>query len=430
LETVPLWVLLLALAVLILCSAFFAMSETALMAANKFRLRHLAKRGNRGATTALWLLDRTDKLLSLVLIANTLINAMATALVTAIAILFFGHQESVITMATAVVAFLLIVFAEISPKVIGATYPERISLVAAIILRPMMHPAKPIIWFVNLFVSSVLKLLRIQSGGNAHEHRVSPEELRSIVLEGGNFIPQKHKSILLNLFDLETISVEDIMTPRAQIEAIDLASSVAAIKQELTTCYHNKLVVYEGEINKIIGVLHVRKAVALLNRDDELTVEHFRELLSTPYYIPQDTGVFTQLQYFQENRERLGIIVDEYGEVQGIVTLEDIMEEMIGEFTTSVPGASRSDSFGWDKDGACLLEGSTPLRDINKRLGLNFPLDGPKTVNGLLLEQLQEIPDSPIALKMGSCVIEVVQVQNQAIKVVKLLRLPAPKRAI
>ena len=430
-ETVPLWVLILALAVLILCSAFFAMSETALMAANKYRLRHLAKRGNRGAVTTLWLLDRTDKLLSLVLIANTLINAMATALVTAIAILFFGHEESVITIATAVVAFLLIVFAEISPKVIGATYPERISLVAAIVLKPMMRAAKPIIWFVNLFVSSVLKALRIKSGGqNAHEHRVSPEELRSIVLEGGNFIPQKHKSILLNLFDLETISVEDIMTPRAQIEAIDLASSVAEIKQELTTCYHNKLVVYEGEINKIIGVLHVRKAVALLNQEDELTVEHFRALLSTPYYIPQDTGVFTQLQYFQENRERLGIIVDEYGEVQGIVTLEDIIEEMIGEFTTSVPGASRSDSFGWDKDGACLLEGSTPLRDINKRLGLNFALDGPKTLNGLLLEQLQEIPDSPIALKMGSCVIEVVQVQNQAIKVVKLLRLGAAKRPL
>jgi len=406
------------------------MSETALMAANKYRLRHLAKRGNRGAITTLWLLDRTDKLLSLVLIANTLINAMATALVTAIAILFFGHEESVITIATAVVAFLLIVFAEISPKVIGATYPERISLVAAVILRPMMHAAKPVIWFVNLFVSTVLKLLRIQSGGNVHEHRVSPEELRSIVLEGGNFIPQKHKSILLNLFDLETISVEDIMTPRAQIEAIDLASSVAEIKQELTTCYHNKLIVYEGEINKIIGVLHVRKAVALLNQDDELTVEHFRALLSTPYYIPQDTGVFTQLQYFQENRERLGIIVDEYGEVQGIVTLEDIIEEMIGEFTTSVPGASRSDSFAWDKDGVCMLEGSTPLRDINKRLGLNFALDGPKTVNGLLLEQLQEIPDSPIALKMGSCVIEVVQVQNQAIKVVKLLRLNTAKRNI
>jgi Mg2+/Co2+ transporter CorB len=186
--------------------------------------------------------------------------------------------------------------------------------------------------------------------------------------------------------------------------------------------------VYEGEINRIVGVLHVRKAVALLNEGEDLTVSHFRELLSTPYYIPPDTGVFTQLQYFQENRERLGIIVDEYGEVQGIVTLEDIIEEMIGDFTTSTPTAARGDSFDWDAQGECLLEGSTPLRDINKRLGLNFPLDGPKTVNGLLLELLQEIPESPIALKAGNCVVEVVKVQNQAIKAVKLMRPTAAKR--
>jgi Mg2+/Co2+ transporter CorB len=415
-------VLILALVVLILCSAFFAMAETAMMAANKHRLRHLAKRGNRGAITTLWLLERTDKLLSLVLIANTLINAMATALVTAIAILFFGHEESVITVATAVVAFLLIVFAEISPKVIGATYPERISLASSLLLKPLMAAAKPVIWFVNLFVTIVLKIFRIKSGEDVPQHRVSPEELRSIVLEGGNFIPQKHKSILLNLFDLETISVEDIMTPRSQIEALNLAVPVDEIMNQLTTCYHNKLPVYEGEINQIVGILHVRKAVALLNQDEELTVEHFRELLSTPYYIPQDTGVFTQLQYFQENKERLGIIVDEYGEVQGLVTLDDIIEEMIGEFTTSVPGAARSDSFGWDAQGECLLEGATPLRDINKRLGLAFALDGPKTLNGLMLEQLQEIPEAPISLKIGNCVIEVIQVQNQAIKVVKLKR--------
>jgi Mg2+/Co2+ transporter CorB len=428
LETIPLWVLVAALVVLILCSAFFAMAETAMMAANKYRLRHLAKRGHRGAITTLWLLERTDKLLSLVLIANTLINAMATALVTAIAILFFGHEESVLTIATAVVAFLLIVFAEISPKVIGATYPEKISLASSLVLKPLMAVAKPVIWFVNLFVKLVLKLLRIKSGANEHQHRLSPEELRSIVLEGGNFIPQKHKSILLNLFDLETISVEDIMTPRAQVEALNLAVPVEEIKHQLTTCYHNKLPVYEGEINQIVGILHVRKAVALLNQAEELTVEHFRELLNTPYYIPQDTGVFTQLQYFQENKERLGIIVDEYGEVQGLVTLDDIIEEMIGEFTTSVPGAARSETFGWDAKGERLLEGSTPLRDINKQLGVNFPLDGPKTLNGLLLEQLQEIPDAPICLKIGNCVIEVIQVQNQSIKVVKLTRPPGHKR--
>ena len=425
----PIWALVIALIVLILCSAFFAMAETALMAANKYRLRHLAKRGNRGAITTLWLLERTDKLLSVVLIANTLINTTATALVIAIAILHFGPEENVLAIATAVVAFLLIVFAEISPKVIGATYPEKIALASSAVLKPLMAASQPVVWFVNLFVTIVLKLLGIKSGGNADEHRVSPDELRSIVMEGGNFIPQKHKSILLNLFDLETISVEDIMTPRSQIEALNLAVPVDEIKHQLTTCYHNKLLVYEGEINQIVGVLHVRKAVALLNEADELTVEHFRELLSAPYYIPQDTGVFTQLQYFQEKRERLGIIVDEYGEVQGLVTLEDIIEEMIGEFTTSVPGAARSESFSWDANGECLLEGSTPLRDINKRLDLEFPVDGPKTLNGLLLEELQEIPDAAISVKIGNCVIEVIQAQNQSIKVVKLTR-PPGKRSV
>jgi Mg2+/Co2+ transporter CorB len=398
------------------------MAETALMAANKYRLRHLAKRGHRGAVTTLWLLERTDKLLSLVLIANTLINAMATALVTAIAILFFGHEESVITIATAAVAFLLIVFAEIAPKVIGATYPERISLGTSLVLRPLMKLAKPAIWFVNLFVSAILRPLGIRAGADAHQQRLSPEELRTVVLEGGNFMPQKHKSILLNLFDLEKISVDDIMTPRSQIEALNLSLPVEDIKAQLTTCYHNKLPVHDGEINRIVGILHVRKAVGLLNEADELSADHFRELLTEPYFIPQDTDVFTQLQYFQENKERLGIIVDEYGEVQGLVTLEDIIEEMIGDFTTSTPGTARADAMAWNAKGECLLEGSTPLRDINKKLGLDLPLDGPKTVNGLLLEQLQEIPEFPIALKVGQCVIEVVQVQNQSIKIVKLLR--------
>jgi Mg2+/Co2+ transporter CorB len=428
LETVPLWALVLALVLLILCSAFFAMAETALMAANKYRLRHLAKRGHRGAVTTLWLLERTDKLLSLVLIANTLINAMATALVTAIAILFFGHEESVITIATASVAFLLIVFAEIAPKVIGATYPERISLGTSVVLRPLMKLAKPAIWFVNLFVSAILRPLGIRASAEAHQQRLSPEELRTVVLEGGSLMPQKHKSILLNLFDLEKISVEDIMTPRSQIEALNLALPVDEVKAQLTTCYHNKLPVHDGEINRIVGILHVRKAVALLNQADALTTDHFRALLTEPYFIPQDTDVFTQLQYFQENKERLGIIVDEYGEVQGLVTLEDIIEEMIGDFTTSTPGNARADAMAWNAKGECLLEGSTPLRDINKKLSLDLPLDGPKTVNGLLLELLQEIPEFPIALKVGQCVIEVVQVQNQSIRVVKLLRPVVIKR--
>lgn len=419
----PLWVLVAALIVLISFSAFFAMAETALMAANRYRLRNLAKRGHRVAINTLWLLDRTDQLLSLILIANTLVNAMATALVTAIAILFFGYDANAIAMAIALLALVLIVFAEVAPKFIGARFPENISLSASVLLKPLMALGAPVIWLVNLFVRAVLAVLQVRPA-NSQPLRMSQEELRSIVLDGGNAIPHKHKSILLNLFDLENLSVADIMTPRAQVEALNLAVPVADIKAQLTTCYHNKLPVYEGEINRIVGILHVRHAVALLNEEAELTAAHFRALLTTPYFIPQDTMVFTQLQYFQENKERLGIIVDEYGEVQGLVTLDDIIEEMIGEFTTSVPGAARSETFDWDARGECLLEGTTALRDVNKQLGLQFPIDGPKTLNGLLLEQLQDIPDAPVALKISGVIIEVIQVKNQAIKVVKLCRPP------
>jgi Mg2+/Co2+ transporter CorB len=427
LDTIPLWALVLALALLILFSAFFAMTETALMAANKYRLRHLAEGGNRGAITTLWLLERTDRFLSLVLIANILLNAMCAALVTVIAIRLFGAEESVVTAAAAAVAFLLIVFAEVSPKVIGATYPEPIAVATSLPLKGLMRLGRPLISFVNLFVRALLKLLRISTLPNAARQRLSREELRSVVLEGGSFIPQKHRSILLNLFDLESVKVDDIMTPRSRIEAIDLLDPVHAIVEALAGCYHNKLPVYEGEINRVIGILHVRKALGLLRETGELSTEHLRGLMVPPYFIPEDTRALDQLQRFQEERERLGIIVDEYGEVQGLVTLDDIIEEMIGSFTTSEPDSAEQCTASWDAEGECLLDGSTPLRDINKHLGLDLPLDGPRTVNGLLLETLQEIPEAPIALKIGGCVIEVVQVQNQAVKQVKLLR-PVPSR--
>ena len=421
-DSVPFWVQLSALLALTFISAFFAISETALLSLNRHRIKHLARRGSRLAITTLWLLDHTDRMLSLILIANTLLNALITALVTSIAISAFGNNQEVLTIATAVVAFFLIVFAEITPKVIGATYPERIALPASLIIKPLILLARPVIWFVNLFVRGLLYLMRLRTGVDVRDQRLSPEELRSMVLEGGNFIPVKHKSILLNLFGLESVTVEDVMTPRAQIEALNLAVPVAEIKHQLTTCYHNKLLVFEGEINHVVGILHVRKAMALLNQEDELTVEHFRELLTPPYFIPAETNLFAQLQYFQENYERLGIIVDEYGEVQGLVTLDDIIEEMVGEFTTSTPGATRGDQFDWDKQGECLLEGSTSLREVNKRLNLDLPIDGPKTLNGLLLEILQDIPEASVSLKITGIVIEIVQVQEHTIRMVKLYR--------
>jgi Mg2+/Co2+ transporter CorB len=391
-----------------------------MMALSRYRIRHLASDGNQRAILVLNLLDQTERLLGVILLGNNIVNTATSALAATFAIHYFGESQYALAIASTAVAFAIIIFAELTPKVIGATYPERIALLIAPILRVLTIVLNPLVWLTNLIVKRLLQILGVQ--GKPAESAISAEELRMIVLEGGNFIPQKHKSILLNLFGLEQISVEDVMTPRSQIEALNLAASVEEIVHELTTCYHNKLPVYEGEINRIVGILHVRKAMVLLNQEEDLTVEHFRQLLTAPYFIPEDTGVFTQLQYFQENHERLGIIVDEYGEVQGLVTLEDIIEEMIGEFTTSMPGAARADSFNWDGNGACLLEGATPLREINKHLGLDFPLDGPKTLNGLLLEELREIPEANVSLKMEGCVVEIVQSQNQAIKVVKLIR--------
>jgi Mg2+/Co2+ transporter CorB len=422
LDAVPLWAQIIALAVLIFLSAFFAMTETALMAASRHRLRHLARRGSRSAAAALWLLDRTDRMLTVVLISSTLINALATVLVTLIAVTMFGNHETVLVIAIAVVSLLLIVFAQILPKVVGASNPDRIALPASLVLRPLLTLLQPLIWLVHLLVSGLLRLLHVSGRDSARDQRLSPDELRLMVMESGGIVPNKHLTILLNLFDLEKISVEDVMTPRAQIESLNLSVPVEEIKQQLTTCYHNKLPVHEGEINKVVGILHVRKAIALLNQEEELTVDDFRRLLMPPYFIPEDTDALTQMQYFQENHERLGLIVDEYGEVHGLVTLDDIIEEMVGEFTTSAPGAARADLHGWDGHGECLVEGSTTLREINKRLGLHFPLDGPKTMNGLLLEWLQDIPEAHVALKLAGCVIEIVQVQNQAIKVVKLVK--------
>ncbi|RJF97745.1 HlyC/CorC family transporter [Noviherbaspirillum saxi] len=419
-DAVPLWAQILGLVLLLLLSGFFSISETAMMALSRYRVRHLASGGNRRATLVLKLLDQTERLLGVILLGNNLINSAASALAASFAIYYFGQSKYALAIASAAVSFAIIIFAEITPKVIGATYPERIALLVAPILRVLMVVMNPLVWITNLIVKFLLRLLRVPE--KPSDMAMSTDELRSIVLESGHFIPQKHKSILLNLFALEDLSVEDVMTPRAQIEALNIAMPVEEILHQLATCYHNKLPVYEGEINRVVGILHVRKTIALLDQRDELTSEHFRHLLTPPYFIPEDTGVFTQLQYFQENHERLGIVVDEYGEVQGLVTLEDIIEEMIGEFTTSMPGAARAEGFAWDDNGECLVEGATTLRDINKHLGLALPVDGPKTLNGLLLEELRDIPEAAISLKVADCIIEIVQVQNQSIKVVKLIK--------
>ncbi|MCX7891631.1 MAG: HlyC/CorC family transporter [Burkholderiales bacterium] len=415
------------LAVLLVLSGFFSIAETSMMALNRFRLRHLARLGSRPAQRATALMARTDRLLGVILLCNNLVNSAAAVLVGVVTVRLFGDSEWALGIGTATVTFLILVFSEITPKVIGATFPEAIALRLVYVLGPLLRVLYPVVWFVNLFPSLLLRLLRIVPGGAAESQRLSPEELRSLVLEHSHLVPRKHQSILVNLFDLERITVEDVMTPRSQIEAIDLDAPEEEIAEKLATSYHTRVPVYRGELNNVLGILHLRRALALRREGGGIDKEALRALLAEPYFVPADTPVFTQLQFFQENRQRVAIVVDEWGEVQGLVTLEDIIEEFVGEFTTSAP--LRASGYGWDKAGTALVEGATPLRELNRKLGLALPLEGPKTLNGLILEYLQEIPEAGVSVKIAGVPMEIVQTQDRVVKTVRLFRPAAAETA-
>ena len=422
-ENIPFWAQLIALLVLLLASAFFSIAETSMMALNRYRLGHLVKQGRSGAALTASLLGRTEKLLGTILLGNNIANTALTAIVTALAIRQFGDDDRTLLVASTSVALLIIVFCEITPKVIGATYPERIALPASFVLSALMKVASPAVWTINLAVGRLLALMRIDTGREAA--RMSTEELRTIVLESGAFMPQKHRAILVNLFELEDITVDDVMIPRHRIESLDIATSEAVIRQQLATCFHNKLPVHEGEVNRIVGVLHVRRALSLLSRES-FDTDELREQLSEPYFVPSGTPVFTQLQFFQENRERMAMVIDEYGEVLGLVTLEDIIEEIIGEFTTSAPGGEGG--LRWNENGEVAIEGSAPLRELNRRLGTEFPLDGPRTLTGLVLEALQELPEGAVSVRFGNIAVEVVQIQDRTIRSLRLRRIAGKPR--
>lgn len=416
-ENIPISALFGLLGILLVISGFFSMAETSMMAANRYRLRHLAQQGHRGARQALELLARTDRLLGVILLFNNLVNSAAATLVSVIAIELFGENKWALGAGTLAVTFAILVFSEISPKVVGASFADRLAIVFAYLLTPLLRLAYPIVWFVNLFVSALLKILRLPTRPENGDATLTQEELRTLVLESGNFIPHKHRSILLNLFELDAITVEDMMTPRAAIEALDLAAPWADVMTRLSTCYHTRLPVYREDPGSIIGILHMRRVIAPLQRG-ELDIAEIEAQIQAPYYIPARTPVFTQLQFFQENRQRIGLVVDEYGEVLGLVTLEDILEEIIGEFTTSTP--SSATGLGWNSEGHALVEGSRSLREINRKLGTHFPLDGPKTLNGLILEHFQDIPETGVSIKVMEVPIEIIQTQNKSVKVAKI----------
>jgi Mg2+/Co2+ transporter CorB len=413
------------LAVLLVVSGFFSMAETSMMALNRYRLRVLVRQGHGGAKIASELLSRTDRLLGVILLMNNLVNTAAAVLVSVITVDLFGQDRIALMVGTIFVTFLILVFSEITPKVVGAAYAERIALATAYVLKPLLRLLHPIVSFVNLFVSALLFIVRLKPA-RAEQQRLTLEDLRHLVLESGQFIPKKHQSILINLFDLEAITVEDVMTPRARIEAIDLEAPLEAIVEQLATSYHTRLPVYRGEPGTMVGILHLRRVLHPLRRD-ELDKERLEALLAQPYYVPAGTAVFAQLQYFQEAQQRMALVVDEYGELLGLVTLEDILEEIIGEFTTTGPVRSRG--FAWDSEGTTLVEGTASLRDLNRKLGLALPLEGPKTLNGLIVEHLQDIPESGVSVKIAGVPMEIVQTQDRVIRTVRLFRPRVPEAA-
>jgi len=422
-DNIPLGWLFAALAALLAFSGFFSMSETCMMALNRYRLKHLVREGSRGARLAAKLLERTDELLAFILAGNTVINAATTILVAEISRRLLGDGDYVLAIATAAASFAILIFAEILPKILGATHAEAIALGASYALTPLIRATKPVMWVINVIVRGLLRLLRIKQVGDKHGGHLSMEELRTLVLEGGKFIPKKHQSIFLNLFELEDMTVDDTMTPRGQIEHLDLKDDIEDIRNALSTAHHTRLVVCENGLDNVVGVIHVRKVLNATRRE-RIDLATLRTIIREPYFVPEGTPLLDQLSNFQDNQRHLGLVVDEYGEILGLVTLKDILEEIVGEFTSQAIGSSAL--FHREPDGSVIADGSCSLRVLNRKAGYEFPLDGHKTINGLLLEQLEDIPEAGLSLVVGDQPVEILQVQDRMVKVVRILPRPAP----
>ena len=403
---------------LLVLSAFFSIAETAMMAINRYRLRHLVSEGSTAAARVQELLKRTDRLLGGILIGNTLSITGATTVAGFIAAYFFGDDRLVVFLTPVAVGFIMIVFAEITPKVIGATHPETTALLLSLPVKLALYLLDIPAWFINLFARPLLRLAGIRSGQDSDTPKLSPEEIRTLVLESSSFMPKKHLSILLNLFDLGAISVQDVMVPRARIESVCLEDGMETVMRQLVTAHHMRMPVFRNHEGELAGILYLKRVLAALPTRT-LDQEALEALLEEPYYVPATTSVLTQLQYFQENREHIALVVDEYGELFGLVAVEDIIEEIIGKFTTTLPTAG---PLSWDEDGSATADGAMPVREVNRALGLSLPTDGPKTLNGLIVEHLQEIPEADVSIKIGNVAMEIVHAQGRTIKSVRIFR--------
>jgi Mg2+/Co2+ transporter CorB len=409
------------LAGLLILAAFFAGSETALMSVNRYRLRHRANEGSRGARLAEALLKRPDRLIGLILFLSTIVNVITPILVGFIALRVGG--EFLVAFGALLLAFVLLIFCEVAPKTFGALHPESLALPAAYIYTPLLFLLYPFVWVTNLFANGVLRMFGVSRQVAANS--LSSEELRTVVAEAGAMIPRRHQQMLVSILDLEDATVEDIMVPRNEIVGIDVDDDWDRILEQLRQSQHTRLPVYQGEIDRIIGLLHMKQVVHELARghldQDTLTAAaQARE----PYFVPSGTTLNTQLLNFQRNKRRMAFVVDEYGDIQGLVTIEDILEEIVGEFTTD-PATMMHKDVHAEADGSFVASASATIRALNRSMRWNLPTDGPKTLNGLIVEFLETIPEPGTTLKMADYMLEVLQTGDNAIKTVRI-RPPEP----
>lgn len=414
-DELPLELLLACVGILLLLSAFFSSSETGMMALNRYRLKHLRNENHKGAKRASRLLKRPDRLISLILIGNNLVNFVAASLFTLIVSRLIGEKASLV-VAPVVMTLVFLIFAEITPKTIAAFYPEKIAFPASAILLPMLKVLYPIVWMINKVSNLLLKLIGIDTQSVNNDH-LSFEELRTVVGEAGPHIPQRHQGMLLNILDLEHATVEDIMIPRGEIAGIDLEESDERILELLRGIEFTRIPVYTQDINNIIGVLHQRNASRVIDDQGNLDRALLNKEIQEAYFIPEVTPLHTQLMNFQHKKLRMGIVVDEYGVVQGLVTLEDILEEIVGEFTSNL--ADEEADVSALKDGSYIIDGTATIREINRGLGWDLPIDGPKTINGLILENLESFPDANVGLKIGNYYFEIQEVKDNIVQTVK-----------
>ena len=414
-DHVPLGTLAGVLVFLIFLSGFFSAAEIGLMTVNRYRVRHLAESGHRGARLAQRLLRRPDRVLGVVLLGNNFGNIAASSVATLMAVKLYG--PGILALVTGILTLVILIISEVAPKTLAALYPEPVAFGAAYILTPLLRVLYPLVALINFLANHLLQLFGVSVKPKTPD-QLSTEELRAVVMEAGTLISKTHQSMLLGILDLEKITVEDVMVPRREVEGIDLEADWDETLEILGSSHYTRLPVFRGSLDNVIGMLHVRRALhlALAGR---LTRDTLQAAVLEPYYIPQGTALATQLINFKTSRRHIGLVVDEYGDLMGLVTLEEILEEIVGEFTTQAPGTQ--DDIFQQPDGSFLINGSTNIRDINRTLGWQLPLDGPKTLNGLITEYLEDIPAPGTSLLLNGYLVEIVRTRGTAIQVARIM---------